>query len=191
MIDDPIVIRKSRGALIVSSSKETDPIQIIRQVSHNELEVHLKNGHKYIEDIGDADIQQIILEMMGYAPHELVMEFYCWPSAEGGTLKPLSGDALNKAGEEACARVFSATPYMNTKFLDLAIGIEEHKKHSYTSYDVCLTFRFYARVDMALEIANKFDECAFDCIVKTVFENGSHSTVSANEIYIRSIKALE
>jgi len=197
MIDDPIVIRKSRGALIVSSSKATDPIQLIRQVSHNELEVHLKNGNKYIEHIGEADMQQVVLEMMGYAPHELIMSFYCWPSKEEGKLKFLTGDHLRQAGENACAAVFSPTPYMNSKFLDLTISHTEHKKKcynenetGYSSYDVLLKFRFHARVDMADEIAEEFHKCGFHDIVKTVFVNGPQN-VCANDINVYSIKVLE
>ena len=65
MIDDPIVIRKSKGNFIVSSSISTDPIQLVRQLSPTELEVHLKNGHKYVEEVEVEDVQDTILEMMG------------------------------------------------------------------------------------------------------------------------------
>jgi len=195
LIDDPIVFRKSRGALIVSSSIATDPIQLVRQVSHNELEVHLKNGHKYIEEVGEADMYQIILEMMGYSPTELVLSFYCWPVCEEGKLKFLKGDALRYAGEYALRDVFSHTPYMRSKFLDLSISFTEEKKKGYndigySSYNVLATFRFTARVDMHKEIICRFEKIAWSSIVKTLFV-GSPDAVHANECYVNSIRKLE
>jgi hypothetical protein len=173
-IDDPIVIRKARGALIVSSSIPTDPIQLIRQLSHNELEVHLKNGHRYVENIGDADMQQIIMEMMGYAPHEVTMTFSAWPDNREGGLKFLSGKKLQDAGLNACAKVFSPTPYMNSKFLKVEIDHSKEQRISYgieyLMYYVTAKFTLFCRVDMVNEVANQFYEQGFHYIVKTFFD---------------------
>lgn len=192
-IDDPIVIRKSRGALIVSSSIPTDPIQLIRQISHNELEVHLKNGSKYVENIGEADMQEIIMEMMGYAPHEVTMTFYAWPDSQSGGLKFLNGKKLQTAGLNACANVFTPTPYMNSKFLNVEISHTKEQRISYGveyfGYNVDATFRFFCRVDMTNEVANAFYSQGFHHIVKTFFEDSR--CVSACDVNVGKVRALE
>lgn len=163
MIDDPIVIRKSRGLLVVSSSKPTDPIQLVRELSHDKLEVHLKNGSKYIEELNEGDdIQEIILEMMGYGIMEAVLTFQAWPDSQSGELEFYEEESdLVHIGKNIVSDVFTPTPYMNSKFLSMELDdIDEtsdikYYDGTYSRYIVTYGLRFRARVDQADEIKDQ------------------------------------
>jgi len=162
MIDDPIVIRKARGALIVSSTNPTDPIQLIRQVSTAELEVHLKNGSKYIENVKDADMFEVILEMMGYTVYEVTVTTKMWPEGQEGGLKFHTGAKLQARGLDAFNTLFSETPYLNSKFMHVTFAKKETERPyydgKYISYEVEFKFTFRGRVDMKEEIWLAFDD---------------------------------
>lgn len=69
-INHPLTIRKVRGKLIVNVNSANEPVTIIRQTSHNELEVHMRNGSTFVEKFSLKEIQngqhfQTILEMAG------------------------------------------------------------------------------------------------------------------------------
>ena len=164
MIEDPIVIRKSRNKLVVSSSNPKDPIQLVREIADNQLEIHLKNGSKYIEHLTkDDDIQEIILELMGYSIVEVVFHFHAWPSDQEGILNFCDQPAqLEYIGEQITDYIFAPTPYLNSKFLMLEIEsfVEnsdiKHYDSTYSNYDVEVAIRFRARVDMVDEINDVF-----------------------------------
>lgn len=155
MIDDPIVIRKSRKLLVVSSSKPTDPIQLVRELSHDQLEVHLKNGSKYIEELhkGD-DIQEIILEMMGYGKVCVTFGFHSWPESQSGILDFYEDEEdMKRIGEHFVNMVFNPTPYMNSKFFSMTLkDVHEtadikYYDGTYSNYNVEYAISFRARVD--------------------------------------------
>ena len=159
MIDDPIVIRKSRGALVVSSSISTDPIQLVRQVSATSLEVHLKNNHKYIEDIREGEnIYELILEMMGYTILELSVVFNAWPESYEGTMKKADQKAITETGKILYNEMFSETPYLNSKFLGATFSMKERRANNkyydsiYSNYDCFFSMKFRGRIDMLNEI---------------------------------------
>jgi hypothetical protein len=162
MIDDPIVIRKSKGNLIVSSSVPTDPIQLIRQLSPTELEVHLKNGTKYIEDFEAHELEEMILEMMGYTVYEVVVSSCMWPSNTKGKLEFLSTkEELEHFGKWACSQVFTDTPYLKNKFLSLTTEIDEDancKSYDdvFSQYAVALIFKVRCRVGMLSALEHEF-----------------------------------
>ena len=162
MIDDPIVIRKARGALIVSSTNPTDPIQLIRQVSTSELEVHLKNGSKYIANVKDADMFEIILEMMGYDVYEVTIRTKMWPEGQEGGLKFYTGPRLQARGLAAFNTLFSETPYLNSKFMRVTFAKKETERKyydgTYIMYEVECKFTFRGRVDMKEEIWLEFED---------------------------------
>jgi hypothetical protein len=167
MIDDPIVIRKSRKLLVVSSSKPTDPIQLVRELSHNQLEVHLKNGSKYIEELHEGDdIQEIILEMMGYGEMRVTFGFHSWPESQTGLLEFYEDEEdMKRIGEQFINMIFSPTPYMNSKFLSMELKDVSEKSDikyyddTYSNYNVEYTISFRARVDdvSAIEYAFQSD----------------------------------
>jgi len=160
MIDDPIVIRKSKGNFIVSSSIPTDPIQLVRQLSPTELEVHLKNGHKYVEEVEAGDVQDTILEMMGYKKFVLEFGFHTWPDSNNGLLEFASGQFLNLAAENFVDSIFSKTPYLNSKFVsvdEIEVSEEADKKYydcTYNSYDVNVYITLRCRVDFVKQVEN-------------------------------------
>lgn len=168
MIDDPIVIRKARGALIVSSTNPTDPIQLIRQVSTTELEVHLNNGSKYVENFADADMHQIIMEMMGYVTYEVYLTTTMWPHGQEGKLKFRGGLDLQCAGAKAFRTIFSETPYLKNKFLQVALKKTETERTYYDSvysrYAVECMFGFRGRIDMRDEIWAEFADNVPDLV---------------------------
>lgn len=174
IIDDPIVIRKARGALIVSSTKPTDPIQLIRQISTTELEVHLKNGSKYIENIEGVDMYEVILEMMGYILYEVKVATKMWPEGQEGGLVFYKGAALQAAGANAFKYIFTETPYLNSKFLNVTFKKKETERKyydgTYIFYDVEFTFTFRGRCDMQEEIELAFGEEVAD--IACMFADG-------------------
>lgn len=69
-INHPLTIRKVRGKLIVNVNGANEPITVIRQTRHNELEVHMRNGSTFVEKFSLAEVQhgqhfQAILGMVG------------------------------------------------------------------------------------------------------------------------------
>lgn len=198
MIDDPIVIRKSKGNLIVSSSVPTDPIQLIRQLSPTELEVHLKNGTKYIEDFEEHELEEMILEMMGYTVYEVTLSCCLWPSSAKGKLEFISSpEEFEKFGRWACTQVFSDTPYLKNKFLGLSVEIDEDTDcHSYedtfSQYAVSLTFKVRCRVGMLDALNHEFYNnlrSIATSFTKAGFSGRSEGHVCANE-YGTDIKCL-
>ena len=171
MIDDPIVIRKARGLLVVSSSQPTDPIQLVRELSHDKLEVHLKNGTKYVEELQEGDdIQEIILEMMGYGTVQVIFGFHCWPENQEGTLQFYDAaeseedeSHLERVGRHIVGLLFNDTPYLNSKFLSLELDsvYEEpdikYYDGTYSTYDVEVILRFRGRVDQVKDVGVEFE----------------------------------
>lgn len=197
MIDDPIVIRKSKGNLIVSSSAPTDPIQLIRQLSPTELEVHLKNGTKYIENFEAHELEEMILEMMGYTVYEVTLSCCLWPASAKGKLEFLtSKEDHERFGKWACTQVFSDTPYLKNKFLSLAVTIDEDPDcESYgdvfSQYALTLAFKVRCRVGMADVLNHEFYNNLRSISIgftKLGF-GGSEGNVCANE-YGTDIKCL-
>lgn len=167
MIDDPIVIRKSKGNYIVSSSIPTDPIQLVRQLSPTELEVHLKNGHRYIEEVNEDDIQDTILEMMGYKTHLLGLSFHTWPEKQSGTLHFEDGEVLDRMASSFIQGLFTNTPYLSSKFISASIEVFENADikyydYTYSSYDVNVDIEFRCRVDHKGIIAEVAEESLRD-----------------------------
>lgn len=185
MIDDPIVVRKSRGLLVVSSSKPTDPIQLVRELPEGRLEVHLKNGSKYVEELQDGDdMQEIILEMMGYGTVQVIFGFHCWPEGQDGTLEFYDGAESEKdeadleiIGEHMVSRIFNPTAYMNSKFLSLSLESVSETPDikfydtTYSNYDVEVCLQFRARVDQLREIGDVMEEQ--DSSFASYFSKGS------------------
>ena len=159
MIDDPIVVRKSRGAIVVSSSIPTDPIQLVRQLDAHSLEVHLKNGHKYVEEIKEGEnLDELILEMMGYDILELHIEFNAWPESYEGTMEASPQAEVMATGKWVYNSIFSETPYLKSKFLSATFSMEEESstnmcyESSYSNYSCFFVMKFRGRVDMLDEI---------------------------------------
>lgn len=193
MIDDPIVIRKSRGALVVSSSIPTDPIQLVREIAEDKLEVHLKNGTKYIEDLNNADIQEIILEMMGYGVMEITFGFTAWPDGQEGTLVFVEDEEdLACIGERFIDAMFTKTPYMNSKFLSLQIvNIDEdsdivYYDSTYSRYHVEAKLTFRARVDYKNKIENTFEKI-WHPISKAFIADSRYRGVGTNDLSVHTV----
>jgi len=192
MIDDPIVIRKSRGLLVVSSSKPTDPIQLVREIAHDQLEVHLKNGTKYIEEIGeDDDIQEIILEMMGYGVIDVTFGFHAWPEGQEGTLEFYNNEDdarhLEYIGKHIVDKLYNATPYMNSKFLSLEIcDVFEtpnikYYDGTYSQYDVEVNIQFRGRVDQVKLVEEEFESQGRDFASYFCKHRGKYDRMLHNE----------
>lgn len=180
MIDDPIVIRKSRGLLVVSSSIPTDPIQLVRELSHDKLEVHLKNGSKYIEELQNGDnIQELILEMMGYGIMEAVFSFNAWPDPQVGQLEFYEDQKdMVWIGKSIVDDLFSPTPYMNSKFLSMELDdVDEtpnitYYDDKYSRYIVTYSVRFRARVDHLDKINNLIYDNMYSIAHSLITRNG-------------------
>jgi hypothetical protein len=192
MIDDPIVIRKSRKLLVVSSSKPTDPIQLVRELSHDQLEVHLKNGSKYIEELHESDdIQEIILEMMGYSEVCVTFGFHSWPESQSGTLEFFEDEEdMKRIGEHFINMIFTPTPYMNSKFFSMELNdvIEQadikYYDGTYSNYNVEYGISFRARVDEVQAIQDEFKNNLHEMAHLLVTNKNRYDRASVNDCWV-------
>lgn len=164
MIEDPIVIRKSRGNLIISAILASDPVQLIRQINMDHIEVHLKNGSKYVEDVNEENLEETILELMGFRKESLAIGFHAWDRSQDCAIdfSALDLPAIqNMVGEQITDAIFSKTPYIHSKFVELKFNgadeeITSFYEGEYGAYDVELVISFWTRVDSLEKI---IDHC--------------------------------
>lgn len=157
----------------------------------------MKNGTKYIENFEAHELEEMILEMMGYTVYEVTLSCCLWPSSAKGKLEFISSpEEFEKFGRWACTQVFSDTPYLKNKFLSLAVTIDEDPDcESYgdvfSQYALTLAFKVRCRVGMADVLNHEFYNNLRSISIgftKLGF-GGSGGNVCANE-YGTDIKCL-
>lgn len=190
MLKDPIVARKSRNRFIISAVKDTDPIQLVRQLSDKELEVHLKNGTTYIERVTPDELDLVILELMGYREETLVLSFCAWPERQASFLEfEIEEEDHAYVGNDMLNQIFETTPFIKSKFISLNVSayeeVREFYEDKYGAYEVEVELTFWCRADMTKEIeafANgkvRYDLCRAVCDMV-----GVDDRVLRNEIHV-------
>jgi hypothetical protein len=162
MLKEPIVARKSRNRFIISAVKDTDPVQLVRQLNDKELEVHLKNGTTYIEKVTPDELDLVILELMGYREETLVLSFNAWPERQVGFID-FEIDEENKEwiGNAMLNYIFENTPFLKSKFISLDVyafdEVKDFYDDKYGLYEVEVALTFWCRADMPKEIVKHIE----------------------------------
>ena len=162
MLEDPIIIRKAKDNYIISATLKNEPVQLIRQLDAEHLEVHLKGGITYVETVTPADREQVVLELMGFRHEELVINFRTWLYSQDDLidfkpLKKLSAKLKKELGDKLIGMLYYPTPYISSKFISLSLvsvdeEIRECYDYEYGSYEVDMRLKFWCRVDHLSEV---------------------------------------
>lgn len=161
MIQDPIVVRRVRGLLLISSMDSHDPVQLIRQTSNTELEVHLRNGAKYVQNVLSADeVGATILELLGYTQGKLVVtcevpDPMTWDEAD-----------LKQLASLMHSRLFDRIPFLpGTRLIGAALQYElrpgpgNPRASRDDEHHVTIELKFWYRADMFEEVFEEaYDE---------------------------------
>lgn len=167
MLEDPIVIRKCKGKLIVSSTSAKEPVQMIRQLNSEELEVHLRNGSQYIEPIEDGTLEETILEMMGFRQEALIISFETWKKSQDGLIDfsvfEDYPDDIEEVGNLIIARAFHDTPYITSKFISMGVStvteqIIPYYEDKYGLYKASFVLKFWIHVSQLRDAVDEFYE---------------------------------
>ena len=155
-------------------------------MSPTQLEVHLKNGAKYVENFESQELEEMILEMMGYTVFEIRISCCIWNERSNKLFTFVSTpEELEAFGIKACDEVFSYTPYLKSKYLDGSVSVDNDEIAGTQALEIALIFR--GRIDKANEINDEFWERAREIAIYSVTSNDMRCSVNVDSVTIRCL----